>query len=403
MSKKNLLVSKKIKKGWKLLLRVKKILEIKGIPYWLESGTLLGFYRENRILPFTKNLNIGIPSSYMEKLIKLEHLFWPQYRFSVRYDVSGRQWLKDRYSHILIRPLFKGQTSSFFLKISSKEIGDKETRWVESRICKYVNSIHFHHLQSLTLYGETFPIPQNPEEYLSHRYRNWKTEIKIWNTLFDDQAIIKKERLEKLPFKTRWTRKKKYIKPLRMEGYTLKKAKRMITNIVKILEKNNIRYWIDMGTLLGIIRDGDLIPWDHDVDIAIDGADAEKLLNITQNFSPRYRIRSTYDHTGRLPGKLRSFRIKPLTEKLSLLYGKKELHLDIYIKYKLKNAYYWIDSFTLKKVASKYYDTLDTITWNNRSFKIPSNVEDYLSARYGDWRIPVKKFDSSMDDLAKAD
>lgn len=39
--------------------------------------------------------------------------------------------------------------------------------------------------------------------------------------------------------------------------------------VIKIFKKNNIHYWLCHGTLLGIIRDKRLIPWDHDVDIAV--------------------------------------------------------------------------------------------------------------------------------------
>ena len=39
--------------------------------------------------------------------------------------------------------------------------------------------------------------------------------------------------------------------------------------IIKILNKFKIKYWIDQGTLLGIVRDNQLIPWDPDIDIAI--------------------------------------------------------------------------------------------------------------------------------------
>lgn len=36
-----------------------------------------------------------------------------------------------------------------------------------------------------------------------------------------------------------------------------------------ILEKCNVRYWLEGGSLLGAIRNGDIIPWDYDVDIGI--------------------------------------------------------------------------------------------------------------------------------------
>ena len=38
---------------------------------------------------------------------------------------------------------------------------------------------------------------------------------------------------------------------------------------IKLLKKRNINYWIDCGTLLGIVRDKNLLPWDKDLDVSI--------------------------------------------------------------------------------------------------------------------------------------
>ena len=38
---------------------------------------------------------------------------------------------------------------------------------------------------------------------------------------------------------------------------------------VGVLNSHGIPYWACHGTLLGLVRDGRLIPWDHDVDIAL--------------------------------------------------------------------------------------------------------------------------------------
>jgi hypothetical protein len=40
---------------------------------------------------------------------------------------------------------------------------------------------------------------------------------------------------------------------------------------INLLNDHDIPYWICHGTLLGIIRDGALIPWDHDIDLALWG------------------------------------------------------------------------------------------------------------------------------------
>ena len=38
---------------------------------------------------------------------------------------------------------------------------------------------------------------------------------------------------------------------------------------VNIFNKLRINYWVCQGTLLGIIRDRSLIPWDPDIDFAV--------------------------------------------------------------------------------------------------------------------------------------
>ena len=51
----------------------------------------------------------------------------------------------------------------------------------------------------------------------------------------------------------------------------------------KILDDNNLRYYMLGGTLLGAIRHEGFIPWDDDIDIGIPRNDYEKFLSIAQN------------------------------------------------------------------------------------------------------------------------
>lgn len=45
----------------------------------------------------------------------------------------------------------------------------------------------------------------------------------------------------------------------------------LLAKTTSILQDNAIEYWLDKGTLLGIHRDGGLIPWEYDVDLGVMG------------------------------------------------------------------------------------------------------------------------------------
>jgi phosphorylcholine metabolism protein LicD len=57
----------------------------------------------------------------------------------------------------------------------------------------------------------------------------------------------------------------------------------LLEKVSKLLDENNINYFIDGGTLLGAERDKDLIPYDDDVDIGVLFKDFNKLMKILPN------------------------------------------------------------------------------------------------------------------------
>lgn len=55
-------------------------------------------------------------------------------------------------------------------------------------------------------------------------------------------------------------------------------ALRTLHQIHNVCEKNDIRYFLAYGSLLGAVRDGGMIPWDYDIDIWIDGENIHLLI-----------------------------------------------------------------------------------------------------------------------------
>ena len=58
----------------------------------------------------------------------------------------------------------------------------------------------------------------------------------------------------------------------------------------KILQRNNLQYWMSWGTLLGAVRHKGFIPWDDDLDISMPRNDFEKALDKITNNNIKFDI-----------------------------------------------------------------------------------------------------------------
>ena len=57
-----------------------------------------------------------------------------------------------------------------------------------------------------------------------------------------------------------------------------------------VLEKHDIPYWLDQGTLLGTFRNKGFIPWDRDVDIAISNESHDYLWSLRSEFPKPFKL-----------------------------------------------------------------------------------------------------------------
>lgn len=208
---------------------------------------------------------------------------------------------------------------------------------------------------------------------------------------------------------------------------------------INILNKYNIKYWICHATLLGVIRDKDLIPWDHDIDIAVwaDDVSEEKIIDImtTQNFALRTKdIKDSSLHFTKKEGKIVDINFYKIgkTKNNNEQIGYLTFHVpkNFFCKViealsfaktyngKFKNLikmFYFFESFFNKfknyliqnelfynaVLVNQPVDLLKEfhkISFYGIEVRIPKKFNEYLVYMYGEnWKTPIKNWNSFKD------
>ena len=177
----------------RMLERIAKILNECNIDYWLEGGTLLGIYREQRLLPWDNDIDISLMIDQKDKL----HMLFSSLKekgFRVRkrfFNHSKPPFKKGHLRMIKIREsrffgLIKGNVClELFIKYPVK---DRAFWEIDSKI-KSVPYNFYKQLKIISFKGFDYKIPLKTEAYLTYRYGNWETPVKEWNTGKDDRAL----------------------------------------------------------------------------------------------------------------------------------------------------------------------------------------------------------------------
>ncbi len=378
----NLLLEKSI------FRKIERILVKNKIPFWLESGTLLGLIRNGGNLKDHPNIDIGIVLQQLAKINMIKHDLPFTFKLMKGPDKSGRKWISGDIARLKIKSNFRYFTGETNVNITLKDKVADQYRWVDLKICKSVPHHFFDNLDSFTLRGKSYPIPSRVDQYLRARYGNWKNPNEYWYRGIDDKSIAPDEIIKNIPGQKINPRKLK--RKIKLTGSYKRRMIKMIFKTLDILEKYNIPYWLDDGTLLGIVRDGDLIPFDHDADIGIPGEYAEQVIALAPHFLPFYVLSKRVKRTKWYEGKYRACKVKTIREKILKI----NFHLDLFFKYEQDDVFRWIDCDALKQVDAKYYRKLDKITWHGREVNVPSNTHEYLANNFGDWQTPNRGWDS---------
>jgi len=161
-----------------------------------------------------------------------------------------------------------------------------------------------------------------------------------------------------------------------MRSMHMADAGKVLLEIRQLLNDANIIFFLRHGTCLGAVRDGELIPWDDDIDIGsiigMHNLDEPSILQAVDGF------------------KRAGFQVKVLETDFHI--GVELSKLGIPVDW---TCYRVFEKSILQypgvKIPVQLYEDLSTVSLLDKPFLVPSPPEEYLTLKYGhDWRVPKK-------------
>ena len=120
-----------------------------------------------------------------------------------------------------------------------------------------------------------------------------------------------------------------------------KTALEMMSDITKIFSVCQIKYTLTAGTLLGIIRENRLLPWDKDVDLRIFREDEKKIMAAIPKIKKAgYLVRVRYQEKEDEPLKLGEPRILKIYSK-KFFFFKGNVMMDCFIANRFSYLNIW--------------------------------------------------------------
>jgi len=196
-------------------------------------------------------------------------------------------------------------------------------------------------------------------------------------------------------------------------------AIRLLKIVTDILDKYQIDYYLDFGTLIGAVREKSLIPWDDDIDISLlNKEDFSKIPKVLEEIRKKYRLR-TYLYTFKEALERRKRKGKPLycnnisfanmndyqiakvRNNKFLIFGRGNSCIDIFFKYEHDGKLWWMAYGQENNVPLEVFSKdLIEIDFCGIRCKILKEYDRYLTAKYGDWKTPKENWSHEKDDYS---
>lgn len=196
-------------------------------------------------------------------------------------------------------------------------------------------------------------------------------------------------------------------------------AIKLLKIVVDTLDKHDIEYYLDFGTLIGAVREKGLIPWDDDIDISLlYEKDYSKIPLVLDEIKMNYKFRTyllTFESTKEKRKKRgqtiyqekvsftddRNFQIAKVRSNKFWIFGRGNTCIDIFFKYKFEDNSCWLAYGQENSVPLEFMsDKTVEIDFCGIKVKILKEYDKYLTYKYGDWRTPKENWTHENDDLS---
>ena len=176
-----------------------------------------------------------------------------------------------------------------------------------------------------------------------------------------------------------------------MRSMNMREAETVLLQIRQLMKDLNIIFFLRHGTCLGPVRDGELIPWDDDIDIGsiigMNNLDEETIYTAVTAFRTagfEVNILETNFHIG-------------------IEMSKSGIPID-WTSYRIiENNIFQYPGI---KIPVHLYENLDTVCLLEEHFFVPNPPEEYLTLKYGpEWRVPKKSNfeDDIIDSISESE
>ncbi|GLR64420.1 LicD family protein [Marinospirillum insulare] len=169
---------------------------------------------------------------------------------------------------------------------------------------------------------------------------------------------------------------------------TLAIAQQSLGIISEFLNKNGITAILDSGSALGVVRDGDLIAWDDDIDLAVNAPDFDKLILLTSKL-----LKELPQHpAGKWQATVVTLANEDVCVNIDLISNNKDELKGIEISLQKRTEHQdrseLVSSAGMFDAPAIHFQNPQAVDFYGYKVYLPNQAEEFLTFMYGDWKNP---------------